>query len=51
MAFVGKYERESAENFDEFLKALNVPSDLRAAASASTPVMEVRNKEFFSNTT
>jgi hypothetical protein len=43
MAFTGKFERVSAENFDEFLKALDVGGVLRAAASASTPVMEVRH--------
>jgi cellular retinoic acid-binding protein 2 len=37
----GKYERTSAENYDEFLKALDVNFLLRKAATASTPQMEV----------
>lgn len=41
MSFVGKYERVSADNYDELLKALNVNFLLRKAATASTPVMEV----------
>ena len=41
MAFVGKYERTSADNYDEFLKALDVNFLLRKAATVSTPVMEV----------
>lgn len=41
MSFVGKYERVSAENYDEFLKALDVNFLLRKAATVSTPVMEV----------
>ena len=38
----GKYERTDAENYDEFLKALDVNFLLRKAATASTPVMEVK---------
>ena len=38
----GKFERTDAENYDEFLKALDVNFLLRKAATASTPVMEVR---------
>ena len=38
----GKFERTSAENYDELLKALDVNMILRKAATASTPVMEVR---------
>ena len=38
----GKYERTSADNYDELLKALDVNFLLRKAATASTPVMEVR---------
>ena len=39
--FVGSYERVSAENYEEFLKALDVNFMLRKAATISTPVMEV----------
>ena len=38
----GKFERTNAENYDEFLKALDVNFLLRKAATASTPTMEVR---------
>ena len=41
MSFVGKYERTSAENYDEFLAGLGVNFLLRKAATVSTPVMEV----------
>merc|ERR1711983_361947 len=37
----GKFERTSADNYDELLKALDVNFLLRKAATASTPVMEV----------
>ena len=40
-AYVGKYDRVSAENYDEFLKELDVNFMLRKAATASTPVFEV----------
>ncbi|XP_023321512.1 fatty acid-binding protein [Eurytemora carolleeae] len=40
-AFKGKYERVSAENYEEFLKELDVNFLLRKAATVSTPVMEV----------
>merc|ERR1712058_34848 len=40
-AFKGKYERTSADKYDEFLKALDVNMLLRKAATVSTPVMEV----------
>eukprot|EP00092_Neocalanus_flemingeri_P011701 GFUD01012617.1.p2 GENE.GFUD01012617.1~~GFUD01012617.1.p2 ORF type:complete len:138 (+),score=55.42 GFUD01012617.1:90-503(+) len=40
-AFKGKYERTSAENYDEMLKVLDVNILLRKAATVSTPVMEV----------
>ncbi len=43
-SFVGKYERVSAEKYDEFLKALDVNFLLRKAATASSPVMEVSKK-------
>merc|ERR1712219_728 len=39
--FTGKFTRISSENYDEFLKALDVNFLLRKAATASTPVMEV----------
>ena len=41
--FVGKYERTSAENYEEFLSALGVGWLLRKGAMASTPTMEVRS--------
>ena len=41
MSIVGKYERVSAEHYEEFLKALDVNFLLRKAATCSTPVMEV----------
>merc|ERR1712142_455130 len=40
-AFKGKYERTSADNYEEMLKVLDVNFLLRKAATASTPVMEV----------
>ena len=40
--FVGKYQRTSAEKYEEFLTALGVNFLLRKAATVSTPVMEVR---------
>merc|ERR1712106_77382 len=40
-AFKGKYERTSADNYDELLKELDVNFLLRKAATVSTPVMEV----------
>merc|ERR1712234_64447 len=40
-SFKGKYQRVSAEKYEEFLKALDVSFMLRKAATASTPVMEV----------
>merc|ERR1712018_695530 len=40
-AFKGKYQRVSAEKYEEFLKALDVNFLLRKAATVSTPVMEV----------
>ena len=40
--FVGKYERTSAENYEEFLSAIGVGWLLRKGAMASTPTMEVR---------
>ena len=39
-AFKGKFERTSAENYEEFLKVLDVSYLLRKAATVSTPVME-----------
>merc|ERR1712105_108793 len=40
-AFKGKYERTSAENYEELLKILDVNFLLRKAATVSTPEMEV----------
>merc|ERR1712055_760013 len=40
-AFKGKWERTSADQYEEFLKALDVSFMLRKAATVSTPVMEV----------
>ena len=40
--YLGKYTRTSAENYEEFLAELNVSWPLRKAATASTPVLEVR---------
>merc|ERR1712071_260162 len=37
----GKYTNVSMENYEEFLKALNVGFILRKAAMASTPVMTI----------
>ena len=42
MSFVGKYQRVSADNYEEFLKALDVGFMLRKAATVSTPLMEVK---------
>ena len=39
--FKGKYERTSAENYEEFLKAMDVGYLLRKAATVSTPTLEV----------
>eukprot|EP00092_Neocalanus_flemingeri_P018261 GFUD01019762.1.p1 GENE.GFUD01019762.1~~GFUD01019762.1.p1 ORF type:complete len:157 (+),score=40.25 GFUD01019762.1:55-471(+) len=39
-AFKGKYERTSAEKYEEFLKALDVNMLVRKAATISTPTME-----------
>merc|ERR1712050_88732 len=39
--FKGKFERVSAENYEEFLKALDVSYLLRKAATVSTPVLEI----------
>jgi fatty acid-binding protein 3 len=41
----GKFTRVSSENYDEFLKALNVGFLLRKAANASTPVMEISEND------
>merc|ERR1711951_204635 len=43
--FTGKFTRVSSENYDEFLKALNVGYLLRKAATASTPVMEITESD------
>jgi len=40
-AFKGKYERTSAEKYEDFLKALGVNMLLRKAATVSTPSLEI----------
>merc|ERR1712115_107344 len=40
-AFKGKFTRTSADQYEEFLKALDVGMLLRKAATFSTPVMEI----------
>ena len=40
-AFKGNYERTSADNYEEFLKAMDVGYLLRKAATVSTPRLEV----------
>merc|ERR1719230_705757 len=40
-AFKGKYERTSADQYDEFMKVLGVGMLLRKAATCSTPVVEI----------
>merc|ERR1712123_277952 len=40
-AFKGKYERTSAENYEELLKLFEVNFLLRKAATASNPVVEI----------
>ena len=40
-AFKGKYTRTSAENYEEFLKEMNVSYLLRKAATISTPTLDV----------
>jgi len=40
-AFKGKYERTSAENYEELLKVLDVNFLLRKAATVSNPVVEI----------
>jgi len=40
-AFKGKYERLSADNYEELLKELQVNFLLRKAATASSPVVEI----------
>ena len=39
--FTGNYTQTYNENYDEFLKALNVGFLLRKAAQASNPVMSI----------
>merc|ERR1712226_248611 len=43
-AFKGKYERTSAENYEELLKILDVNFLLRKAATVSTPHMEIKEE-------
>merc|ERR1712083_1221713 len=45
MGFKGKYQRTSADKYDEFLDKLGVGWLLRKAATASTPVMEISEKD------
>ena len=40
-AFKGSYTRTSAEQYEEFLKALDVSFLLRKAATVSTPAMDI----------
>jgi len=40
-AFIGKFERTSAENYEDLLKILDVNFLLRKAATVSNPVMEI----------
>ena len=44
-ALKGKFERISAENYEELLKELSVSWLLRKAALASTPVMEITEED------
>jgi len=39
--FTGNYTQTSKENYEDFLKALNIGFILRKAAMASTPVMSI----------
>ena len=45
-AYVGKYDRTSADKYDEFLSELGVNMLMRKAATASTPVFEVNNNSY-----
>ena len=40
-AFKGSYTRTAAEQYEEFLKALDVSFLLRKAATVSTPAMDI----------
>ena len=42
--FTGNYTQTYNENYDEFLKALNVGFLLRKAAQASNPVMSIKEE-------
>ena len=46
-AYVGKYDRTSADKYDEFLSELGVNMLMRKAATASTPVFEVNTNCYF----
>ena len=46
-ALKGKFERTSAENYEDLLKELSVSWLLRKAALASTPVMEITEEREF----
>ena len=43
--FKGKYTRTSAENYEEFLKEMNIGYLLRKAATISTPTLEVSESD------
>ena len=43
--FTGNYTQTYNENYDEFLKALNVGFILRKAANASTPEMIITEED------
>jgi len=43
--YKGTYDRTGAENYDEFLKALDVNFVLRKAATASSPVFTVTEED------
>ena len=50
MAFTGKFERVSHENFDEFLTAVDVNEVWKQQAIDSTPIMEVLVSYFYNST-
>ena len=44
-AFKGKFERTSEVHYDDFLKALGLNALMRAAATASTPKLEIKEED------
>ena len=44
-AFKGKFERTSEVQYDDFLKALGLNALMRAAATASTPKLEISEED------